>query len=56
MFDSGPDLLRIGDLDAASQVFGDANERKEAALLKPLISMSDGRFADAKAKVLSSTL
>ncbi|CAP92097.1 Pc13g10280 [Penicillium rubens Wisconsin 54-1255] len=43
-------LLRIGDLDAASQVFGDANERKEAALLKPLISMSDGRFADAVAE------
>lgn len=40
-------LLRIGELDAASQVFGDANETKEAALLKPLISMSDGRFADA---------
>ncbi|KGO77884.1 Tetratricopeptide-like helical [Penicillium italicum] len=43
-------LLRIGDLDAASQVFGDANETKEAALLKPLISMSDGRFADAVAE------
>lgn len=43
-------LLRIGDLDAASQIFGDANETKEAALLKPLISMSDGRFADAVAE------
>ncbi|KAJ5188516.1 hypothetical protein N7491_004840 [Penicillium cf. griseofulvum] len=43
-------LLRIGDLDAASQVFGDANESKEAALLKPLISMSDGQFADAVAE------
>ncbi|CAI7619436.1 unnamed protein product [Penicillium glandicola] len=43
-------LLRIGDLDAASQVFGDANDTKEAALLKPLISMSDGRFADAVAE------
>ncbi|KAJ5804600.1 uncharacterized protein N7518_000903 [Penicillium psychrosexuale] len=43
-------LLRIGDLDAASQVFGDANEAKEPGLLKPLISMSDGRFADAVAE------
>ncbi|KAJ5485865.1 hypothetical protein N7530_000165 [Penicillium desertorum] len=43
-------LLRIGDLDAASQVFGDANETTEAALVKPLISMSDGRFADAVAE------
>ncbi|OQE30724.1 hypothetical protein PENFLA_c002G10888 [Penicillium flavigenum] len=43
-------LLRIGDLDAASQVFGDVNETKEADLLKPLISMSDGRFADAVAE------
>ncbi|KAK4862017.1 hypothetical protein LT330_003155 [Penicillium expansum] len=43
-------LLRIGDLDAASEVFGDVNETKEAALLKPLISMSDGRFADAVAE------
>ncbi|KAJ5158473.1 uncharacterized protein N7500_008124 [Penicillium coprophilum] len=43
-------LLRIGDLDAASQVFGEANETKEAGLLKPLISMSDGRFADAVAE------
>ncbi|KAJ5827013.1 hypothetical protein N7447_003776 [Penicillium robsamsonii] len=43
-------LLRIGDLDAASQVFGDAIETKEAALLKPLISMTDGRFADAVAE------
>jgi hypothetical protein len=40
-------LLRIGDLDAAGQVFGDANDAKEAALLKPLISMSDGRYSDA---------
>ncbi|CAG8269820.1 unnamed protein product [Penicillium salamii] len=43
-------LLRVGDLDAASQVFGDANETKEAALLKPLISMSDGRYSDAVAE------
>ncbi|KAJ5793560.1 hypothetical protein N7457_000159 [Penicillium paradoxum] len=43
-------LLRIGDLDAASQVFGDTNESKEAALLKPLISMSDGRYSDAVAE------
>jgi hypothetical protein len=40
-------LLRVGDLDAAGQVFGDANDTKEAALLKPLISMSDGRYSDA---------
>lgn len=40
-------LLRIGDLDAASQVFGDSNDSKEGALLQPLISMSDGRYSDA---------
>ncbi|KAJ5950718.1 Tetratricopeptide-like helical [Penicillium vulpinum] len=43
-------LLRIGDLDAASQVFSDTDEKTEAALLKPLISMSDGRFSDAVAE------
>ncbi|KAJ5561357.1 hypothetical protein N7461_000118 [Penicillium sp. DV-2018c] len=43
-------LLRIGDLDAANQVFGDATETKELALLKPLISMSDGRYIDAVAE------
>lgn len=43
-------LLRIGDLDAAGQVFGDTNESKEAALLKPLLSMSDGRYSDAVAE------
>jgi tetratricopeptide (TPR) repeat protein len=43
-------LLRIGDLDAASQVFGDVTETKEAALLQPLVSMSDGRYSDAVAE------
>lgn len=40
-------LLRVGDLDAAGEVFNDTNDTKEAALLKPLISMSDGRYSDA---------
>ncbi|KAJ5341361.1 hypothetical protein N7541_010485 [Penicillium brevicompactum] len=43
-------LLRVGDLDAAGQVFGEADETKEATLLKPLISMSDGRYSDAVAE------
>ncbi|CAG7918462.1 unnamed protein product [Penicillium olsonii] len=43
-------LLRVGDLDAATHVFGDLSETKEAALLKPLISMSDGRYSDAVAE------
>lgn len=40
-------LLRIGDLDAAGQLFGDSTETEEAALLKPLVSMSEGRYSDA---------
>ncbi|KAJ5132755.1 hypothetical protein N7448_006913 [Penicillium atrosanguineum] len=40
-------LLRIGDVDAAEQVFGNARDSKEAALLQPLLSMSDGRYGDA---------
>lgn len=39
-------FLRIGDLDAAERVLGDQNS-KEAALLRPLLSMSDGRYNDA---------
>lgn len=40
-------FLRIGDIDAAERVFGDAHDSKEAALLQPLLSMSDGRYGDA---------
>lgn len=40
-------LLRIGDLDAAGQLFGTSTETEDTALLKPLISMSDGRYSDA---------
>lgn len=40
-------FLRIGDLDAAEGVFGDSRDSKEAALLKPLLSMSEGRYQDA---------
>lgn len=40
-------LLRIGDTDAAEQVFGEAGDSKEAALMRPLLSMSDGRYTDA---------
>lgn len=40
-------FLRIGDLEAAARVFGDSRESKEAALLQPLLSMSDGRYNDA---------
>ncbi|KAJ6115793.1 hypothetical protein N7523_006210 [Penicillium sp. IBT 18751x] len=40
-------LLRIGDIDAAERIFGNARDSKEAALLQPLLSMSDGRYGDA---------
>lgn len=40
-------FLRIGDLEAACRAFGDSGESKEAALLQPLLSMSDGRYNDA---------
>jgi tetratricopeptide (TPR) repeat protein len=40
-------FLRIGDLDAAKGVFGDSRDSQEAALLKPLLSMSEGRYQDA---------
>lgn len=40
-------FLRIGNVEAAAQVLDEARESKEAALLQPLISMSDGRYADA---------
>lgn len=40
-------FLRIGDLDSAGQLFSDSQESKEAALLQPLLSMSDGRYPDA---------
>lgn len=40
-------FLRIGDVDAAERVFGNARDSKEAALLQPLLSMSDGRYGDA---------
>lgn len=40
-------FLRIGDVDAAERVFSDARDSKEAALLQPLLSMSDGRYSDA---------
>ncbi|KAJ5167911.1 uncharacterized protein N7482_003505 [Penicillium canariense] len=40
-------FLRIGDLDAAERVFGDSRDSKEAALLQPLLSMSEGRYQDA---------
>lgn len=39
--------LRIGDVEAAAQVLDGSRESKEAALLQPLISMADGRYADA---------
>lgn len=38
--------LRIGDLDAAERVLGN-RDSKEAALIRPLLSMSDGRYNDA---------
>ncbi|KAJ5722571.1 hypothetical protein N7488_000606 [Penicillium malachiteum] len=40
-------FLRIGDVDSAQQIFGDSHESREAALLQPLLSMSDGRYNDA---------
>ncbi|KAJ5648254.1 hypothetical protein N7490_004626 [Penicillium lividum] len=40
-------FLRTGDVDSAQRVFGDSPESKEAALLQPLLSMSDGRYNDA---------
>lgn len=40
-------FLRIGDVDAAEGVFSDSRDTKEAALLKPLLSMSEGRYQDA---------
>ncbi|KAJ6166670.1 hypothetical protein N7470_002117 [Penicillium chermesinum] len=40
-------LLRIGDTDAAARVFDDSQDSKEAALMQPLLSMSDGRYSDA---------
>lgn len=40
-------FLRVGDVDAAAQVFGDSPESKEGALLQPLLSMADGRYNDA---------
>lgn len=39
--------LRIGDLDAAQQILDGSHDSKEAALLKPLLSMSDGRYQDS---------
>lgn len=43
-------FLRIGDIDSASRIFSDANESKEAAVLKPLLSMADGHYIDAVAE------
>ncbi|KAJ5584495.1 uncharacterized protein N7459_004295 [Penicillium hispanicum] len=40
-------FLRIGDLDSAELVFSESHDSKEAALLKPLLSMSEGRYDDA---------
>lgn len=40
-------FLRIGDLDAAKRAFGGSHESKEAALLQPLLSMSEGLYNDA---------
>lgn len=40
-------FLRIGDLDAAERVFGGSPDSERTALLKPLISMSDGRYQNA---------
>ncbi|CAI7678594.1 hypothetical protein N7533_007059 [Penicillium manginii] len=39
--------LRMGDIDAAKRVFDDSPNSKGSSLLKPLISMSDGRYQDA---------
>ncbi|KAJ5918910.1 hypothetical protein N7454_010054 [Penicillium verhagenii] len=40
-------FLRTGDVDSAQRIFGDSTDSKEAALLQPLLSMSDGRYNDA---------
>jgi hypothetical protein len=40
-------FIRTGDVDSAQRIFGDSSESKEAALLQPLLSMSDGRYNDA---------
>ena len=40
-------FLRIGDIDAAERVFNQSRDSVEAALLKPLLSMSEGRYEDA---------
>lgn len=40
-------FLRIGDLDAAQQILDGAHDSKKAALLKPLLGMSDGRYQDS---------
>lgn len=40
-------FLRMGDLDATQRVFDNPPNSKEPSLLKPLISMSDGRYQDA---------
>jgi lipopolysaccharide biosynthesis regulator YciM len=37
----------MGDIDAAKRVFDDSPNSKGSSLLKPLISMSDGRYQDA---------
>ena len=39
--------LKIGDLDAAKRVFGDDYHESNTAIVKPLLSMADGRFADS---------
>lgn len=39
-------LLKIGDVEAAKQV-SDACHEPSTAILKPLLSMADGRFADS---------
>lgn len=40
-------FLRTGDVDSAQSIFGDSQDSNEAALLQPLLSMSDGRYNDA---------
>ncbi|KAF7714606.1 Uncharacterized protein PECH_008326 [Penicillium ucsense] len=40
-------LLRIGDVDAAQQVWENSAQSDDAALLRPLLSMSEGRYQDA---------
>lgn len=48
-------MLRIGDLDAAKRLLGSAE--REDAILKPLLSMAESRYADAVAewRALSGT-